>query len=119
MELAYPFHLDSGGRAASAPFEAHIRQMIEQVLFTAPGERVNHPDFGCGLLQFLFGPNSVEMEAGLRLIVQSSLARWLGHIIQVQSVAVSGEDSALTVTIQYSLIQGGRRFTAEFRRFQR
>ena len=51
MEIAYPFHVDGRGRSAPADANEHIRQMIEQVLFTAPGERVNRPEFGTGLLQ--------------------------------------------------------------------
>ena len=58
MNIDFPFHFDARGRTATPPTTDHIRDMIEQLLFTAPGERVNRPDFGSGLLQMVFAPNS-------------------------------------------------------------
>jgi phage baseplate assembly protein W len=116
MEVNYPFKLDSGGRVVSAGEEDHVRQMMEQVLFTSPGERVNRPDFGCGLLQLVFDANSLELAAATKVVVQSALERWLGDRIRVDSVLVAGEDSKLTVTIQYVDLHSGQQRRARFSR---
>ncbi len=88
MEIAYPFRIDGRGRVADATENDHIRQMIEQVLFTIPGERVNRPDFGCGLQQLIFAPNSTELAAATEFIVKGALEQWLGDVIQVEALRV-------------------------------
>jgi phage baseplate assembly protein W len=105
--IAFPFHLGDHGRTATATSEDHIRQMIEQVLFTRPGERVNRPDFGCGLLDVVFAPNSPQAAAAAQLTISSSLQRWLGDLISVQSVQVSAELSTLQVQISYTVTASG------------
>ena len=80
MNIAYPFHIDGRGRTADADNEEHIRQMIEQLLFTSPGERVNRPDFGTGLMQLIFAPNSPELAAATEFTVQGALRQWLGEV---------------------------------------
>ena len=79
-----------------------MRQLVEQVLFTSPGERVNLPDFGSGLLQLPFAPNSVEMAAATQFTVQAALQKWLSSYIKVQSVVASADEAVLTVTVTYS-----------------
>lgn len=83
--------------------DRHIRDMIEQVLFTAPGERVNRPDLGSGLLQLVFEPNSDELAITTQFMVQAALQQWLGDIIEVNNVTVSNEDSSLSVTVAYTI----------------
>ena len=102
MNVAYPFHFDRRGRTATASDDDHIRQMIEELLFTNPGERVNRPDFGSGILQLIFSPNSTELAAALQFTLQASLQRWLGDVIQLQALDVSAEDSILNITVTYS-----------------
>jgi len=85
--------------------DRHIRDMIEQVLFTAPGERVNRPDFGSGLLQLVFEPNSDELVITTQFMVQAALQQWLGDIIEVNNVSVSNEDSSLRVTVAYTILR--------------
>ncbi|MEO7701874.1 MAG: GPW/gp25 family protein [Opitutus sp.] len=101
--LAYPYHFDHRRRTALTGPDAHIRDLIEQVLFTAPGERVNRPDFGCGLMQLVFAPNSDQLSAATQMIVQGSLQQWLGDLIQVDGVEVLNEDSVLHVVIRYTI----------------
>jgi uncharacterized protein len=101
MNLDFPFHFDARGRVASAEVDDHIRDMIEQLLFTSPGERVNRPDFGSGLLQMVFAPNSPELAAALQFTIQAALQQWLGDLIQVQSLEVTSEDSTLRVELSY------------------
>jgi phage baseplate assembly protein W len=116
MNVDYPFHFDDRGRAAGAGDDEHIRDLIEQTLFTTPGERVNRPTFGSGLLQLLFAPNSEALAAAAQLTVQSSLQQWLGDLIEVASVQIRGEDSALRVSVQYVIRRTQQSRTAQFTR---
>jgi phage baseplate assembly protein W len=101
MNIDFPFHFDGRGRSASIDDEKHISEMIEQLLFTNPGERVNRPDFGSGLAQLIFGPNSPELATALQFTMQATIQRWLGDLIQLQSLEVTSEDSTLSILIQY------------------
>ena len=84
--------------------------------FTSPGERVNRPDFGCGLMQLVFAPNSSELATATQYLVQGSLQRWLGELIQIQAVDVASDDSAVQVTVQYIIKRAQERQTAQFSR---
>jgi phage baseplate assembly protein W len=111
----FPYHFDRSGRTGSPESDdAHIRDLIEQVLFISPGERVNRPDFGSGLMQLVFQPNSVELAAATEFLVQSSLQQWLGDRILVESVTVDAEDSTLRVMVQYIVRRTDTRSTAAF-----
>src|SRR5690242_2263867 len=101
MQIDYPYHFNRRGRTAVTDTEDHIRDMIEQVLFTSPGERVNRPDFGSGLMQLVFAPASSELAAATQFLVQGELLKWLGSVIVVEEVQVQVEDSQLQVTVQY------------------
>jgi phage baseplate assembly protein W len=101
MNIDFPFQIDGHGRTAATPDDDHIRDMIEQLLFANPGERVNRPSFGSGLLQMVFEPNSTEMAAALQFTLQASLQQLLGGLIQLQAVQVATNDSTLQVTVQY------------------
>jgi phage baseplate assembly protein W len=114
MNIDYPFRFDSRGRAASTGDDDHIRDMIEQLLFTSPGERVNRPDFGSGLLQLIFAPNSPELAAALQFTMQAALQRWLGDVIQVQALEVTSEDSTLRVVVQYLVRRTGQQRVETF-----
>lgn len=114
MNIDFPFHFDSRGRTATAGDEDHIREMIEQLLFTNPGERVNRPDFGSGLLQMVFAPNSPELAAALQFTVQAALQQWLGDLIQVQQLEVSSDNSTLCVRLTYAILRTGQQRTDSF-----
>jgi hypothetical protein len=101
MNIDFPFHFDSRGRTASTDDNDHIRDMIEQLIFTNPGERVNRPDFGSGLLQLIFAPNSPELAATVQFTLQAAIQRWLGDVIDVQDLEVQASDSTLTVNLKY------------------
>lgn len=113
-DLAFPFRVDGRGRTAEATGDEHIRQMIEQVLFTSPGERVNRPAFGTGLQQLVFAPNSPELATAVEFMVQGALQEWLGELIQVEAVDVESSDSTLRVTVQYVVRRNLQRQTVEF-----
>lgn len=115
MNIAFPFQIDGHGlTAASATNDDHIRDMIEQLLFTNPGERVNRPDFGSGLLQTVFQPNSTALAAALQFTLQGALQQALGDLIQLQAVQVDNTDSTLTVTVQYVVRGEQQGRTAQF-----
>jgi phage baseplate assembly protein W len=116
MNIAFPFHFDSRGRTAASDDKQHIRDLIEQFLFTNAGERVNRPDFGSGLLQLIFAPNSPELAAALQFTIQAGLQRWLGDLIEVQALEVTSEDSTLRVFVQYAVRRTGEPRTAAFER---
>ncbi|MCL2173218.1 MAG: GPW/gp25 family protein [Candidatus Bathyarchaeota archaeon] len=101
MQIKYPFQAGTSGRTATANEEDHIHQLIEQVLFTAIGERVNRPTFGSNINQLVFAPNSPELSATTQLLTQGVLQQWLGNLILVKSINVQNTESTLTVTVQY------------------
>ncbi len=115
-QIGYPFRIDGRGRTARAEGDAHIRDLIEQVLFTAPGERVNRPTFGTGLQQLVFAPNSEELATALQFLVQGALQQWLGDLIQVEAVGVESEDATLRVTVQYIVRHDQQHRVAQFAR---
>ena len=102
MNVNFPYQFDGRGRTQEATLPDYIQKVVEQVLFTSPGERVNMPDFGSGLLQLPFAPNSVEMAAATQFTVQAALQKWLGSYVKVQSVVASAEEAVLTVTVTYT-----------------
>ncbi len=116
MQVDYPYRIDGRGRIAATTEDEHIRDLIEQVLFTSPGERVNRPTFGSGLLQLVFAPNSDVLAAAVEMTVQGALQRWLGDLIQVEAIEVTSEDSTLQVRVQYVIRRNGQRTVAEFSR---
>jgi phage baseplate assembly protein W len=116
MDVAFPFQPDAHGRTATATPDDHLRDLIEQVLFTSPGERVNRPDFGAGLLQLVFQPASEPIVTAVRMAVQGALNTWLGDRIAVQDVAVEAEESTLRVTVRYLVRRQQRPVTAVFSR---
>ena len=104
MNLNFPYQFDGRGRTREAALQDYVKQLVEQVLFTSPGERVNLPDFGSGLLQLPFAPNSAEMAAATQFAVQGALQKWLAGYVKVQSVQASAQDAVLSVTVSYSLL---------------
>ena len=116
MQIDYPFHLDGRGRTAYANRVEHIRDLIEQVLFTEPGERVNRPTFGSGLMQMVFAPNSDEQATAIQFLVQGALQQWLGDLVEIEVVQVENHDASMIVKIQYVVRQDQQRQVAEFSR---
>jgi phage baseplate assembly protein W len=116
MNIDFPFHFDNRGRTAETDDADHVRDMIEQLLFTSPGERVNRPDFGSGLLQMVFAPNSPELAAALQFTLQAALQRWLGDVIDVAALEVTSTDSTLQVNLSYTLRASGETRSESFTR---
>ena len=116
MNIDFPFHFDDLGRTARTDDEDHIRDMIEQFLFTNAGERVNRPEFGSGLLQQVFAPNSPELASTLQFTVQAGLQQWLGDLIEVRDLAVTSEEAILRVEITYAIRRTSEVRTQTFER---
>jgi hypothetical protein len=114
VQIDFPYHIDSQGRTASTDQDEHIRDLIKQVLFTSPGERVNRPTFGSGLMQLVFAPNSDELATATQFLVQGALQQWLGELIQVEAVQVVAEDATLRVMVQYLIRRSQQRQVAQF-----
>lgn len=103
MHIDYPFRVDGRGRTADTSADDYVRDLVEQVLFTAPGERVNRPTFGSGVLRLVFEPNSAELATATEFLVQGALQQWLADVVEVRSVDVSSVDSTLQVAVQYQV----------------
>jgi phage baseplate assembly protein W len=116
MNVDYPYRFDARGRTAEAGDADHVRDLIEQVLFTLPGERVNRPTFGSGVMQLMFAPLSDELAATAQFLVQGALEQWLGDVLAVEQVRVSRDDSTLRVLVQYVIQRTGERRTETFER---
>lgn len=116
MNIDYPLHFDGRGRTAATDDNDHIRDMIEQLLFTNPGERVNRPDFGSGLMQMVFAPNSPELAAALQFTLQAALQRYLGDLIELQTLDVGAQDSTLNIVLKYVVRRTSQSRTDSFTR---
>ena len=114
MQVYFPFHLDGRGLVAEASYSQHIRHLIEQLLFTAPGERVNRPDFGCGLLQVLFGPGSAQELIATQYLVEQALQKWLGELIELRGCELEQQEEKLLVVVRYVERQTGAARQADF-----
>lgn len=114
--FGFPYRLDGRGRTADADPDRHIRDLIEQVLFVTPGERVNNPTFGSGLLGLTFAAQGDTLAAAAQVIVQAALQQWLGDLIQVQAVDVRSLDSTVAVTVAYVVVQTQEQRLAQFER---
>ena len=116
MNVAFPFTFDTRGRTGDADPDRHVRDLIEQLLFTTPGERVNRPSFGSGLKQLVFAPNSPELAAATQFLIQGALQQWLGELIQVDAVEVAHADETLRIQVRYTVRRTQERKLAEFQR---
>jgi hypothetical protein len=116
MQIDFPYQIDRQGRTATTGSEAHVRDLIEQLLFTMPGERVMRPTFGSGLAQLVFQPNSEELATAIEFMVQGSLQQWLGDLIMVEAVQVTSTDSTIEVQVQYVLRRTQERRAESFSR---
>ncbi|HSW27203.1 MAG TPA: GPW/gp25 family protein [Burkholderiaceae bacterium] len=107
MQIDHPIHFDAQGRTATTDETDHVRDMIELLLFTRPGERVNRPDFGSGLMHSVFAPNSPELATALEFTTRAALQRYLGDLIEVRTLSVKADDAVLRVDLRYLLRRSG------------
>ncbi len=114
--INFPFGFDTRGHTRAATASDHVRDLVEQVLFTAPGERVNRPQFGTGLLRLVFEPNSEALAAATRAQVEGALQQWLSDVIHLEGVHVRADETLLEVTVQYVVRQTQERRVERVRR---
>lgn len=115
MQVNFPFAFDNRGHTAEAASnDDHIRQLIEQILFTSPGERVNRPDFGCGVLRLIFAPNSDAQATATQFLVKGALQQELNDLIEVEMVDVQNDDAQLKILVQYSVRRTQQRKLDQF-----
>lgn len=116
MNIAYPLQFDARGRTAAADDARHVRDLIEQLLFTAPGERVMRPTLGSGLLQMVFAPASDALASTLRASTQAALQQWLGDRLTVDDVTAVTDEATLRVEVRYRLLLTGESRVEAFER---
>ncbi len=116
MNLDFPLHFDERGQTATTSRDEHIRDMIELLLMTDPGERVNRPDFGSGLRQLVFDPNSPVLAEALQVSLQAALQRWLGDLIDLDELTVTSEGAELRILLRYRVRDEQASSTLEFTR---
>ena len=114
MNLALPLSFDHRGRTSESSDDRYVRDLIEAVLFTAPGERVMRPEFGSGVAQLLFQPNSPELASTTEVLVQGALTQWLSELITVAAVRVDAEDAVLRISVGYTRKDDDRRQVQTF-----
>lgn len=107
FNIAFPLQFDVRRRSALVADPQHVREMIEQLLLTSPGERVNRPDFGSGLAELIFAPNSPELAAALEYGMRAALQKWLGDVIEVKTLNVEARESTLEIQLRYVLLSTG------------
>src|SRR3954447_23388931 len=102
--LEYPYSVSGTGVPQTTTADDHLRDLILQVLFTNPGERVNLPEFGVGLHRLVFAPNSDTLRSSVQFLISTNLRRWLSDRIDIEQVNVSSEpcfESQVTIEIVY------------------
>jgi phage baseplate assembly protein W len=115
-QVAFPYRLDPRGRTAASDDERHLRDLIEQVLFTSPGERVNRPGFGTPVLQLVFEPSGDVLASALQATVQAALQHELRGRLTIERVVVERDEAVLRITVAYAARATGAITTAEFTR---
>lgn len=114
VHLDFPFHVDGRGRSAAVGLDGYVRDLIEQLVFTQAGERVNRPEFGSGLLQLVFAGNSPELAATVQFTLQAALQRWLQEVVELRALEVTADDAALRVRVAYRVLRTGEDAVADF-----
>ena len=114
LHIDYPFRFASNGTTGKCGYVEHVRDLVEQVLFTQPGERIYRPDFGCGLLQMVFEPNSSQFATAVEASTRAELEEWLGELIEVLSLEVNADEEKLIVELSYLILRTGQTKTERF-----
>jgi phage baseplate assembly protein W len=109
----FPIRLNagSGSLLEERDYPRYVRQLIHQVLLTAPGERPHRPDFGAGLRRMVFSPNDDATASLVQGTVYQHLTQWLGELISVNEVKASSLDNRLEIEITYTLRARGNQET--------
>lgn len=114
MQIDWPFQIGADGRTAETTDDDHVHDLIMLMLFTNPGERVMRPEFGTGLMQHVFAPNSPELAAVIELTVRAALQRWLGDVVEVRELTVEAVEAELRANLAYVLRATGEEVARTF-----
>ncbi|HZH03072.1 MAG TPA: GPW/gp25 family protein [Myxococcaceae bacterium] len=114
--LHFPFQLGDRGVPLTANYLQTVRQQLEQLLFTVPGERVNRPRFGCGIQRLVFGSASPEAATAAEYVIKINIQEFMGELVKLDAVKVTAEDATLFVDILYTLRDTGEERAETFRR---
>jgi phage baseplate assembly protein W len=103
--IRYPIAIDGslGRLAEEHDYPAHVEQLIVQLLMTNPGERINRPDFGCGVRRMVFAPNNPATASLAQVSIFEALTRWLSSVILVGDIQVEAVEETLNISIAYTL----------------
>jgi uncharacterized protein len=109
QRIRFPFAINAsvGRLHQEADYNAYIVQLIKQVIFTGPGERINRPQFGAGVRRLLFAPNSVGAASLAQTMIFQALNTWLGTLIRVDQIDVAAEEEKLLINVNYTVLQKG------------
>ncbi len=101
MYLAYPYRIDFSGRTATVDVQAYVQGLIESMLLTSPGERVNRPTYGGGLMQYVFAPADGQLVGAAETLIRTAVVQWLGDVLTLQSLTVAAEPAEIVITLAY------------------
>ncbi len=105
--MDYPYRFASDGMTARTSRADHMRDLIEQLLFTRQGERLGRPTLGCGLPDLLFGPLNEDIATAARMTIQVALQEFLARQIESQALNVRVDGSALLIDLVYCILDTG------------
>lgn len=105
--VSFPLRLDGYGRSATVPTDMAVRELLAELLFTSPGERLNRPQLGCGLIELIFDASTDELRAATQFQVTATIQQWLGDVLTVAGVEIRSSGAAIEVTVKYRLASGG------------
>lgn len=111
--IRFPYGTDGRGRTASCTEHQHVRELIEQLMLTSPGERVMRPTFGGALMQRIFEPGGPELLATTQYVVQASLSQYLRNRISVDALDVESRDNLLVVRVSWTLLSSGEQLVTD------
>jgi len=102
--FSFPYRISPTGTTAQTDRDGQIRDMVEQVLFTRKGERINRPEFGAGMHEMLFSENAPEIASAAQHMVQAALQQWLAEVVEIRGVRTEAVENLLRVNVVYSVI---------------
>lgn len=110
--LAFPFSPATSGRSSTVAYggDAHVRQMLELLIFSLAGERVMRPELSSPVMQMVFGAGNGPVAIGLQAALQASITQWLGHVLELRDLSVKFDekDVALEVVVTYETLASKR-----------
>jgi uncharacterized protein len=101
--LGFPYRIDATGRTLTVDPVQHVADLVELVVMTEPGERVNLPNFGAGVQPLVFGALGGQLVSNTEAMIAGALTQWLDSYIVNQSVTVSAEMASLIIQITYEV----------------